>query len=97
MVRGVSNLRFAVLAVDLPAFAKHAKRSTIQVEDVLLTARASPKILERLNDFVEAHDLRQPVKKKRLKTAKPQPAEKVDDDDDDDVFDALYEKENKPR
>ncbi|KAJ8600891.1 hypothetical protein CTAYLR_006984 [Chrysophaeum taylorii] len=67
----VATLAYAVehylktLAVDLPAFAKHAKRNTVHVDDVLLAARGSPELRKKLEDFIEANDLRPHPKKKR--------------------------------
>lgn len=61
---------FIVLSVDLPAFAKHAKRSIIHVDDVLLMARACPDVAEKLQHFIEAHELRPAARKKGAKSAK---------------------------
>ena len=68
------------LAVELPAFAKHASRRTcvfvlprtsnrVTPDDVLLIARTNPSLLDLLNDFVEANDLK-PTKTPKDATAK---------------------------
>lgn len=41
------------LAVDLPAFAKHAKRVTISVDDVLLLTRGRPDLAAHLTEFAK--------------------------------------------
>lgn len=70
-----------VLAVDLPAFARHAKRSTIQVEDVLLMTRHSPDLADKMNDFVDARDLRGKQKKRHFVPDKE--VLSIEDDDED--------------
>ena len=45
----------SVLAADLTAFAKHAKRKTLKVEDVLLCARRSAALRERLEDAADGY------------------------------------------
>lgn len=84
-----------VLAVDLSAFAKHAKRSAIGVDDVLLCARRNPELARALSEFVESNDLakkKQAAPKKQQKKA-PGPvlttaaAAVKQHDFDDDFFD----------
>ena len=70
----VSTLAYVVekyakrLATDLPAFAKHGKRSVAGAEDVLLVARDNPDLLRRLTEFVDFHDHRgKPAARKKKK------------------------------
>ncbi len=74
----VSTLAYVVekyakrLATDLPAFAKHGKRSVAGAEDVLLVARDNPDLLRRLTEFVDFHDHRgKPAARKKKKDADP--------------------------
>jgi hypothetical protein len=64
--------------VDLPAFAKHRKAASANVDDVLLVARHNPALRERLGDFVEYHDLAGPKPKRRRE-------DPIDVDDGDDM------------
>ncbi|KJE95601.1 hypothetical protein CAOG_06037 [Capsaspora owczarzaki ATCC 30864] len=61
------------LASDLESFAKHAKRSTIQVEDVKLCARKNPSLAKLVAE--KATDLeaetQERLSKKRRKDNKP--------------------------
>ena len=78
----------AELAADLPAFAAHARRSTVSYEDVLLVARNNPDVSRRLNDFVDEIEIRKAPPKKRgrkKKAAEDEP----DDEDGDSDSDAL--------
>ena len=74
----VSTLAYVVekyakrLATDLPAFAKHGKRSVAGAEDVLLVARDNPDLLRRLTEFVDFHDHRgKPAARKKKKDVDP--------------------------
>ena len=74
----VSTLAYVVekyakrLATDLPAFAKHGKRSVAGAEDVLLVARDNSDLLRRLTEFVDLHDHRgKPAARKKKKDADP--------------------------
>ena len=55
LMYAISDLSFKyaaeVMASDLEAFAKHAKRSTISPADVILMARKDPNIARRLEAF----------------------------------------------
>ena len=73
----VSTLAYVVekyakrLATDLPAFAKHGKRSVAGAEDVLLVARDNPDLLRRLTEFVDSTTTaaRRPRGRRRRMTA----------------------------
>uniref|UniRef100_A0A6S8F0G9 Centromere protein S n=1 Tax=Aureoumbra lagunensis TaxID=44058 RepID=A0A6S8F0G9_9STRA len=84
-----------ILATDLPAFASHAKRSSISVDDVLLVARRNPDVLARLNDYVETYNLRTTSKKKKTDETKATTTKKKSKDHvvdfDDDFFDDDYD------
>ncbi|KAF7243795.1 hypothetical protein EG68_10081 [Paragonimus skrjabini miyazakii] len=51
---------YQVLATDLECFAKHARRTTVNVDDVLCFVRRNPQLLQILSD----HHKQQTVKKK---------------------------------
>ncbi|KAA3672472.1 centromere protein S [Paragonimus westermani] len=51
---------YQVLATDLECFAKHARRTTINVDDVLCFVRRNPQLLKTLSD----HHKQQTVRKK---------------------------------
>ncbi|KAI5646604.1 CENP-S protein domain-containing protein [Phthorimaea operculella] len=71
--------KLSVYGTDLEAFAKHAKRSTINSEDVKLIARRNPSLVTHLNSIVPAST---PAPQKRRKTGgKPQetPAKNKED------------------
>jgi len=57
-----------ILGSDLETFAKHAKRTTIQPDDVKLCARRSPHLLEHLSKIVE--DAKNDQKNKKTKKDK---------------------------
>ena len=65
--------------MDLPAFAKHRKAASANVDDVLLVARHNPEVRQRLGDFVEYHELGVAKPKKKPRT---DAIDLVDDDDD---------------
>ncbi|KAJ2948943.1 hypothetical protein O0L34_g5881 [Tuta absoluta] len=72
--------KLLVYGTDLEAFAKHAKRSTINSEDVKLLARRNPSLVTHLNSIVPAST---PAPQKRRKTGvKPQetPARNKEED-----------------
>ncbi|XP_014294101.1 centromere protein S [Halyomorpha halys] len=62
---------------DLEAFAQHAKRNQINIEDVKLLFRRNPKILEEITKL-EAEDSEKPAEKGRKRK---QSAVEVDNDD----------------
>ncbi|KAJ0372351.1 hypothetical protein COL154_000074 [Colletotrichum chrysophilum] len=41
------------VAIDLENFSRHARRSTVQTEDVVLLARKNPDLLDLVKEFVE--------------------------------------------
>ncbi|KAJ1459533.1 kinetochore component CENP-S-domain-containing protein [Pelagophyceae sp. CCMP2097] len=102
----VSSLAFTLeqyikrLGVDLSAFAKHAKRATIGVDDVLLVARHNRALGSFLDDFVLSHDLKPakaaPKKRKRPDDPKPRPLaappahRRADDEDEADRDEPEY-------
>ncbi|VDP90406.1 unnamed protein product [Echinostoma caproni] len=49
-----------VLATDLECFAKHAKRTTITVDDVLCFARRNPQLVQALNTHRQNQQQQQP-------------------------------------
>lgn len=55
VVTGDSRLITAVMAADLKAFSKHAKRQTVSCDDVKLLARKLPELTADLDEFEEAN------------------------------------------
>lgn len=55
VVTGDSRLITAVMAADLKAFSKHAKRQTVSCDDVKLLARKLPELTADLDQFEEAN------------------------------------------
>ncbi|KAI8069671.1 kinetochore component CENP-S-domain-containing protein [Gongronella butleri] len=56
--------QMVTLGMDAEAFAKHARRSTINMEDILLCARRNDDLLQKLSEF--ADDIRgEPSAKKK--------------------------------
>eukprot|EP00920_Eleutheroschizon_duboscqi_P027329 GHVT01066908.1.p1 GENE.GHVT01066908.1~~GHVT01066908.1.p1 ORF type:complete len:140 (-),score=15.65 GHVT01066908.1:393-812(-) len=64
-----------VMAKDLEQFAKHAKRTTINADDVKLLIRKSPALLDHINSMHESEVSRKEQKTKRTKKRKPTIAE----------------------
>ncbi|KAL0079535.1 kinetochore component CENP-S-domain-containing protein [Phycomyces blakesleeanus] len=69
------------MALDLEAFAKHAKRNTISMDDVKLCARRNPGLSELVTEI--ADDLTVQPKNKRRGDAITIGGEEDDDGDDD--------------
>ncbi|WAQ96689.1 CENPS-like protein [Mya arenaria] len=57
-------------ATDLELFAKHAKRSTINADDVKMLIRKTPKLLDYINGVQEELNASKPEPKKRSKKGK---------------------------
>eukprot|EP00961_Rhodomonas_salina_P264270 3571804-Rhodomonas_salina.1 len=57
------------LQSDMEQFAKHAKRTTVGIDDVRLCARRNPKLLQLLDDFARAH-LKPPNKRRKTDATK---------------------------
>mmetsp|Transcript_2702 Transcript_2702/g.3320 ORF Transcript_2702/g.3320 Transcript_2702/m.3320 type:complete len:100 (-) Transcript_2702:114-413(-) len=60
LMQQVTSKQLEYIAEDLDAFSKHAKRTTIRPEDVLLCARKNPQMVESLKQMI-------PEKKTRKK------------------------------
>lgn len=59
------------LSVDLERFARHAKRSTIHHDDILLCARKNQDMEQRLNSFIEQlKDKSMPIQNKKKRKLK---------------------------
>jgi hypothetical protein len=67
------------LGVDLESFARHAKRSTVQIEDVLLCARRNSSLQELLLAFAKDEITGKKTSAKKPK-AQVEDEEEVDDD-----------------
>ncbi|XP_023340980.1 centromere protein S [Eurytemora carolleeae] len=64
-------------ALDLETFSGHAKRSTINSEDVRVVARNNPKLKEHLEAFGAERAVAQPSKKPNDKAKRSKNEEKV--------------------
>ncbi|XP_007420149.1 centromere protein S [Python bivittatus] len=75
-IAAVSEITFRqceIFARDLEMFAKHGKRSTVNVEDVKLLARRSNSLLKHItqkSDELSLNNLEQKEKKKKKSAAK---------------------------
>lgn len=67
--RSVYNL-LASVASDISLFAKHAGRSTVNVDDVLLTVRKNPSLQHRLNAFMQENKITSPLESKQKNSKK---------------------------
>ncbi|XP_014661764.1 PREDICTED: centromere protein S-like [Priapulus caudatus] len=72
-------------AVDLELFANHAKRTTINADDVKLLVRKNPDLLDRINGLCDAETatnemLRENKKSKQRKTKKPSAPTAISDE-----------------
>ena len=61
---------------DMELFAKHANRSTVRADDVILCARRSPDVTQKLRDFSEAYTEKRSKDKGRSKPRKKTAAKK---------------------
>lgn len=52
-VLSLAKLPAESVAIDLENFSRHARRSTVQTEDVVLLARKNPDLLDLVKEFVE--------------------------------------------
>ncbi|KAK2143683.1 hypothetical protein LSH36_820g00067 [Paralvinella palmiformis] len=69
-----------MMSRDLELFAKHAKRSTINTEDVKLLVRKSPQMLMHIQDLCDRREAASSSKKQRKKkTSRKDPQEDEDD------------------
>jgi centromere protein S len=85
-VHCLSQLVFEVahrMGEDLESFARHARRSTVQVEDVLLCARRNPSLVEVLSEFVEENKGKGKERGKRAKVAEENAVLLVDSEESD--------------
>ncbi|XP_064642279.1 centromere protein S-like [Lineus longissimus] len=65
------------MSLDLEAFAKHAKRSTIQPDDVLLLVRKSQRLYEHMKDISDGQAAEKKERKKTTGKGKPGKKSKV--------------------
>lgn len=75
------------LQFDFEAFAKHARRGTVQVDDVKLCMRKCPDILDKIDEYVKSEGIKTgPAAVRKKKTADkskgPQPREDDDGQDE---------------
>eukprot|EP00960_Hanusia_phi_P070917 767428-Hanusia_phi.AAC.2 len=54
-----------VTSTDMIMFAKHAKRSVVQIEDVRLCARRNPSLTERIDSFILSNNLKSKGREKK--------------------------------
>jgi len=72
-IYGLSELTYRVaesLAGDIRAFAHHANRTTVSVEDIKLASRKNPEMMRKLADFSEGIKQSKTIKKRKSKAAK---------------------------
>ncbi|XP_034832025.1 centromere protein S-like [Maniola hyperantus] len=70
--------KLSVYGSDLEAFAKHAKRTTINSEDVKLLVRRNPSLKAHLNKLCKSNPpASKDIKRRRTVTGKPDAAAKV--------------------